>query len=428
MPSPSGRVSTVGVELSSRAIAVSVCNAAIADNGCRRPYLRRLASVGCKARADVWFSCRAVARRLPPAAAAATVPVAQLLPATLPLRSVSAERLPQGLVSSLRAPRQSVARRAAPHVRAISNRVPAPSREFSRPTILPEYSEDLVPWGLTSKFPKNGSADMNSAKRLLVIYDKAMAGIPTGPLDGLWRNVFELSQGDHHAEDDVMKLLSVLRDEINLTTHQLATFGVDRDLYESPWSRFRQFASPALVHQAVEGHIGNVSPPEVRLGIAWSAWALRDLDEQEADATAYVDLMAHLNAADAALDGDKVPEHLRALGKEHLETLRAAFRVAGIRGAREVKAAVRKVVGEFAIGKREIDAEIAKAPAEGKSAFGKVADVVAEAAKYGDQLSKVKKGVTEVGELVSMVKVHVAPYAHQALEWLQRLRLPGPAS
>jgi hypothetical protein len=248
---------------------------------------------------------------------------------------------------------------------------------------------------------------MNSAERVLAIYDKLVQHQGDTPMMKTWAAVFEVPTEGPHLEDDITACLVALRSEIQLTKAQLAAAGIPTNLHGPGLDRLHNTASPTYLTTNWNSLRGNVYPPECRLSLDWICWALRDENEGDVSIEERNTLGEEIAALEAKLDELPMSPYMREFIKRQVETIRLALRIYGIQGARPLQDALRRVVGDFKVEDARIKAEHAASSPEAKSLWGRASTIIEKAAKLADHGSKLKKGAEDLGALAGAVQEQV---------------------
>ena len=254
---------------------------------------------------------------------------------------------------------------------------------------------------------------MNSAARLHRIYDKLAAQQNDQPMVKTWADVLEIDKDNPHCEDDVTACLMALRSEITLTRQRLDAIGVPMNLTSPAFERLRQMAAPGQLHSSWHGHRGNIQPPECRKVFEWAEWAewaLRDEDEGDMPAEDMTALREKLAALEAALQDTEMSPYLHDFIQRQVDTIRAALRVYRVQGARPLKDAMRKVVGDLQVEDKRLRAEAAEASDEAKGVLRQAGEVIEKTAEVCDNLDKIGKLVERGWTLASTVGPFLLSY------------------
>ena len=155
---------------------------------------------------------------------------------------------------------------------------------------------------------------------------------------------------------------------------------------------------------------GNVQSPENRIPLMWAAWVLREEDEVAMSSDDMEGLNAELAGLEAALRESSLSPYLADFIQRQIATIRAALRVYGVQGARPLREALKKVVGDLTMERPRVDAEVAKATPEAKSVLAKASSAIEKTAKVCDSLDKMAKFGEHAWTMVSTVGPLVLPY------------------
>jgi hypothetical protein len=253
--------------------------------------------------------------------------------------------------------------------------------------------------------------EVGPADRVLRIFDAYVARGSAAPNKSAlkaWMGVFHIEHGAHE-EDQTVSLLQALRAEIDLARQSAKSRGVGDELLDPGLSNFRQAASVGLLTNPWQTFGGNLTPPNVRLSIAWTAWALRDVSEFEVRAEDMAALEALLADLEKLLSEADIQPFVREFTTRQVEGIRSALRAYPVSGGKAIKAAMRSVVGDFATSGQELAAAAKDSSAASKGVLAKGVAIVEKAAKICDSFSKVTKAGKEAGEIAGQVGPYLLP-------------------
>lgn len=242
---------------------------------------------------------------------------------------------------------------------------------------------------------------MNSAARLLNLYDALVAIGNDAPMTSIWAGILELDAQSPSIEDDATACLMALRSEIDLVSAKLSAVGVPLDLTNPGFPRLRSTASPTYLNQSWNGIKGNIQSPECRHAFMWSAWVLRDDEDDDMQVSDKAELLAALDEFEGSLAQSELSPYLRDFVQRQVITIRHALRASKIQGVKPLREAMRKLAGDIKIEDAKFRDAAATAPAEGKRALTAMAEVVDKAAKICDGVEKVGKFAYRVGGVVN---------------------------
>lgn len=247
---------------------------------------------------------------------------------------------------------------------------------------------------------------MNSAQRLLVIYDKLMAIAPDQPMRAIWTTVFRLDTGGATpSEDDITACLIALRAQIDFARLELTGLGVPANLQDPGFAQLKDAASPSLLNTSWHNQRNSIQRPDCRLAFLWGAWVLREKDEHEVSPETIEDLLAELNQLENSLAGASIPETLRDFIARQIATIRSALRLYEIQGIRPVSEAMRKVVGDITLEGKSLKDSAESSP-DGRSRLARTAEIVAKVAKVCDDGKK----IVDTGKWVAATVAPLLPF------------------
>jgi hypothetical protein len=252
---------------------------------------------------------------------------------------------------------------------------------------------------------------MNSAERVLAIYDMLIQQQGDGQMVTIWATVFEVDPATPELDDHITACTVALRSEIQLTHSLLTKHGVPPDIRGPGLDRLTKIARPGYFHTNWHSLRGNVLPPENRVSLAWATWALRDEDESEVAAADRQVLVEELANFEAKLNDVPMSDYMRNFIQRQIETIRRALRIYGVSGAKPLQDALRRVVGDLKVEDAKIKAEYEAATPAAKSAMATATTLIVKAAKFADQGSKLKKGAEDIGALAGTVQEHLGSIA-----------------
>ena len=242
---------------------------------------------------------------------------------------------------------------------------------------------------------------MNSAARLLNLYDALVAIGNDAPMTSIWAGILELDAQSPSIEDDATACLMALRSEIDLVSAKLSAVGVPLDLTNPGFPRLRSTASPTYLNQSWSGIKGSIQPPECRHAFMWSAWVLRDEEDDDMQVADKAELLAALDEFEGSLAQSELSPYLRDFVQRQVITIRHALRASKIQGVKPLREAMRKLAGDLKVEDAKFRDAAATTPAEGKRALTAMAEVVDKAAKICDGVEKVGKFAYRVGGVVN---------------------------
>jgi len=259
---------------------------------------------------------------------------------------------------------------------------------------------------------------MNSAERLLSIYDKLVAIQPDRAMLQTWADVFGLDTAGEHLEDEVTACVVALRGQIDFAKARLSANEVPTHLTSPGFERFKHVASPAQLNVSWHQLRGNIQPPECRQSFAWGSWVLRSESENEMPTEEMADLLSKLNELEESLGEAEMSPYLRDFIQRQVDTIRSALRVYDVQGVRPLQEVMRKVAGDFRIEEAHFLRELEDAPDEAKGILAKAIEVIEKTAKTCDSLDKIKKFGEGAYEVSCKFGPKLLPYINKAIESL----------
>lgn len=257
---------------------------------------------------------------------------------------------------------------------------------------------------------------MNTAGRLLVIYDKLTGtGWPQDKtMVWVWSEVFGLPQDRAHPEDDVVSCLQAMRSEVDLLQVKLLSLGAPKDLMHPCLARLRNATSTVYLNTQWNGLREETSKPENRISLLWADWTLRDESEGDLQPEELHALRAELDSLEESLHNTAMTPYMQGFIQRQIDAIRAALRLYPIRGVKPLEEAARQVVGTCQLEAPVLVKEFEKASEPAKSVFAKAGEFIEKTAKVADNLDKIRKA----GEGAYTLAASVAPVV---LAWGQYL-------
>jgi hypothetical protein len=245
---------------------------------------------------------------------------------------------------------------------------------------------------------------MNPGGRVVSVF-KALQNQSSSPdrsMSDVWASVFEVPPGEG-SDDEVMSCVSAYRSEIELLRTMLAGREVPADLTATAFACLRQVTSPSMFPTHFRSLLGTVNQPDVRLGLMWADWALRDADEDDLSPDQFTELSQELASVEASLLKADMSPYLRAFVQRQLEAIRRALRLYPVKGVAPLTDAMRLVAGAATLEKHRVFTEYERSSASGKEVLERAGALVRKAAEVADALDKLHKGGESAGQLVSKV-------------------------
>lgn len=231
---------------------------------------------------------------------------------------------------------------------------------------------------------------MNSAYRILSLYDKAMKlQSPNGfQLIQLWGIVFDVKdEPDRSHEDAISMLLIALRDEVEITRTKLLGLKCPPELFEGYLGRIKNIASPSLLQQDWQSHKNGLTN-DIRLALAWAAWSLPD-EEHEIEADELIELLAEIESLHEAIEQSELSPHLKEFSIRQLRLIRSSLQVYQVAGITPVEKALEQSVGAFTMNRGAIAKEVNE---NNRNILGRITNIVTKAAGIADKVDKLNKG------------------------------------
>ena len=244
---------------------------------------------------------------------------------------------------------------------------------------------------------------MNPAQHVLDVYD-CVIGHSQDANKGwaaVWGDVFEIAGSTPDFEDEITRCLQALHSEIDLARAGLRALGVPDELTEPGFRRLRDVASPALLRSQCGGHRGNIVTPENRVALQWAAWALRDENNMELDASAAAELEGELLALESAVDVSDLSQPIKAFIRQQTSTIRRALRLRLVTGGRGLREALQQASSDLAFDGAELREDIATASPEGRGLIGRALGTIKKAGELSDSIEKIGKAAERIGKVVA---------------------------
>lgn len=257
---------------------------------------------------------------------------------------------------------------------------------------------------------------MNSASRLLHMYDQLVRQQKDQSIMLTWANVFGLESNDPHLEDKVISCLVALRQQIDFARTRLTEHEVPPELTRPGFDRLKAIASPSQLGASWNGQRGNIQSPECRHAFAWGAWVLRSEDEVSMTDDDFSELQSELNSLEKSLTDTEMPPYLRDFIQRQIDTIREALGMYVIQGSRPLQEALQKVAGAYTVERTRVESEHAQASDEAKGVLAKASTVIKKTAEVCDSLDKIKKFGEGAYGLLTTVGPLVLPYIDKVMK------------
>lgn len=258
---------------------------------------------------------------------------------------------------------------------------------------------------------------MNPAQRVLETLERFIAagnkhGTSTN-IGALWADAFQLDKSDD-SEYEVPKFLTLLRDELELARLMLQQHELPANLFEPGFRTLKDVTSPSHLAGPRDSVWAQATDKTVRLRLEFSAWELRDVNEEvlsPEDLKSFQERYVELQASASDL-----PPAMQEIMRRQAQAMLAALRVYRVRGGAPVREAVRSTVADIALHKEAVDVEATVATDEQKGVFSKGVELLGKTAAAADKFSKVKKGAQDAWELGKLAAPYVERYGRLLLE------------
>lgn len=228
---------------------------------------------------------------------------------------------------------------------------------------------------------------MNSAERLLKIYDELTPINKETSMRQVWASVFELNESDQDLEDNLVKLLTAVREQVDKTRISLTTYGVPDDLTHPGFARLKETASAANLNTAWSGMKQSIQTTECRLSFAWSAWVLSKESESELNNEGLLELLNELRDLEAKILETDMSLKLRAFLQQKIKDIKNAILLSKVEGSQSIKDTFDTIAGSIIF----VDADIAEEINGSKDSQGIVNTFMQkfkQFAEFGDNIDK----------------------------------------
>jgi hypothetical protein len=233
---------------------------------------------------------------------------------------------------------------------------------------------------------------MNSAERLLNIYDKLVSNQPDHSMINVWVYVFNLQLSDSDVEDSVINCLIALRQQIDNTAKKLVEDrDVPNDLLHPGYKNLRNISSPTYLNQSWSSMRSAIQAPENRQSFLWSSFILKDLNEKEISDEDIQDLLSEISNFEELLAATEMSSTLRDFLEQQIASIRSSLQVAKILGTNPVKESIEKFAGSYAINRDMLDDEVKQSSDKTKSVFSKFGNIIKKTANFADNADKLLK-------------------------------------
>lgn len=232
---------------------------------------------------------------------------------------------------------------------------------------------------------------MNSAKRLLGIYEQLVKQQENLPMVRIWAGVFDLDVNSSDLEDQVNTCLTALRGQIDLVKARLIANGVTEDLLNPGFARFRSVALPSQLASTWHGHRENVRAAENRVILKWASWVLRNEEEGDVEAEDLKKILEEITSIEGKLNESQISDYLRGFIKEQLDSIKLALSTYKIQGIKPIEDALQNAVGAYTMAGSVIEEEYRKGDKEAKTLLERASGLLTTTAEVCDKVEKVSK-------------------------------------
>ena len=228
---------------------------------------------------------------------------------------------------------------------------------------------------------------MNSAERLLKIYDELIPISKESSMRQVWASVFELNESDQDLEDNLVKLLTAVREQVDKTRTSLTAYGVPDDLTHPGFARLKETASATNLNAAWSAMKQSIQSPECRLSFAWSAWVLSKESESELNNEGLLELLNELRDLEAKILETDMSPKLRSFLQQKIKDIKNAILLSKVEGSQSIKDTFGTIAGSIIF----VDADIAEEINGSKDSQGIVNTFMQkfkQFAEFGDNIDK----------------------------------------
>lgn len=246
---------------------------------------------------------------------------------------------------------------------------------------------------------------MNSASRILSIYDTAIQGTrnPSQSVLAVWQDTFRQVFGSTNIDEDEASLcLQTFRSEISLLETKLLEKNCPRELFENALQRIRTIASPLHLGTQWSSVVGNATPPDVRLTLAWAAWVLPS-EEHESAKIDIEALAKQFSELQNSIDTADLPPEIRSFMLNQIKILKSALRHHSIAGTAPITEALEKTAGALLKRRRDLKNQELNTSPESAAWLARMRDGLDNIAHLCEKSEQAKNGSLEItGEYTGM--------------------------
>lgn len=228
---------------------------------------------------------------------------------------------------------------------------------------------------------------MNSAERLLKIYDQLVVARQSVAMRQVWAGVFELNHQDADFEDNLVELLTAVRKQIDKTKVSLSSHGVPEDLLQPGFSRLKNTASASQLDTGWDSLKGNIQAPECRQVFAWSAWVLSNESEGELNYEGLTELLNELKLLEQKILETEMSHKLRSFLQQKIRDIKNAILLSKVEGCESIKDTIESIIGSIVTVDQELNEEIIKSE-EKQCVVNTFMQKFKQFAEFGDNVDK----------------------------------------
>lgn len=220
----------------------------------------------------------------------------------------------------------------------------------------------------------------------------------------VWAEIFGIPLDTPNTHDWVIEAAMAFRAQVDYTRKQLDKLGVPADLTSAGFIRLKEVANPAVLDHPWTNHKGNVSTPEIRLVLAWSAWVLREFGEPEVEQQHFEAIQQHLSELESMLQDPEIPPAIRSFVQRQVDDTRSALRRYPIEGISALRKALDTTTGAYAVPDDQILDEVKQATPSSKEVLRKSMEVLKETAEAVGHVEKLKTAFDALNGAIPQLK------------------------
>lgn len=228
---------------------------------------------------------------------------------------------------------------------------------------------------------------MNSAKRVLQIYDNLVSTRQDTSMRQVWASVFELNESDPELEDNLVELLTALRKKVDEIRLSLTSQDVPDELTHPGFARLKETASTSNLNASWSSFKSNIQAPETRLALCWASWVLRNENQRELDNEGLMDLLNELKVLEESILKTEMSAKLRAFLMQKIQDIKNAILLSKVEGSESIKNTFESIVGSIVTVDANLTEEINKSE-DKKSVVNAFVQKFRQFAEFGDNLEK----------------------------------------